>query len=88
MTHLSIDMFFRLVFAALAFCLAGLATSKLAGRAVDEVKQSQIEDVDRPLFEGRMYWTLVRLRADVAGIYLMLILTNGLIAAVLAALIF
>jgi hypothetical protein len=72
MTHLAPDMFFRLVFVALAFCLAGAATGRLALRAADEVRQSQIDDGDRPLFEGRTYWTMVRLRADVAGIHLML----------------
>ena len=86
MAHM--DMFFRLVFAALAFCVVALATGKLALRAADEVRQSQVEDGDRPLFEGRTYWTMVRLRADVAGINVMLILTNGLIAALLAAAIF
>jgi len=77
----------RLTAVIVTFCLVGLATSKLATRAANEARRSQVEDGDRPL-EGRAYWTLVRLRADVAGINLMLILTNGLIAALLAALIF
>ena len=32
-----VDMFFRLVFAALAFCVVAIATGKLALRAADEV---------------------------------------------------
>jgi len=78
----------RLTAVLVTFCLVGLATSKLATRAANEARRSQVEDGDRPLLEGRTYWTLVRLRADVAGINLMLILTNGLLAALLAALIF
>ena len=57
-----VDMFFRLGFAALAFCVVGLATSKIARLAAVEVREFQVEDGDRPLFEGRTYWTIVRLR--------------------------
>lgn len=62
---------------------------RLAGRATDEVpqlEQFQMRDTDSPLDE--MNSTVLQLRADLAGIYMMLILTNGLIAALLAALIF
>jgi hypothetical protein len=54
--------------------------SQTHGRATDR---------DQPnIPAGRTYWTLVRLRTEVAGINLMLILTNGLIFELLAALIF
>ena len=59
---------------------------RLAGRATDEVpqlEQFQMRDTDSPLDE--MNSTVLQLRADLAGIYMMLILTNGLIAALLAA---
>lgn len=85
-----VDMFFRLVFAALAFCMAALATGRLAQRVADEAaqtEQSKIHDAER-LSVGQMHSTVVSMRADVAGIYLMLMFTNGLIAALLAAVIF
>jgi hypothetical protein len=85
-----VDMFFRLVFVALAFCMAALATSSLAQRVADDVGQaerSKIQDAERPSV-GQMHSTVVSMRADVAGIYVMLMFTNGLIAALLAAVIF
>jgi hypothetical protein len=85
-----VDMFFRLVFVALAFCMAALATGRLAQRVADEAaqtEQSKIQDAERPTV-GQMHGTVLSMRADVAGIYLMLMFTNGLLAALLAAVIF
>ena len=86
----NMDLFLRLVFVALAFCLVALITGKLAQRVTDEVAQaehSKIQDTER-LSVGQMHSTVVSMRADVSGIYVMLMFTNGLIAALLAAVIF
>ena len=85
-----VDLFFRLVFVALAFCVAALVTGKLAQRVVDDVaqaEQSKVQDAERPSV-SQMHGTVVSMRADLAGIYVTLMFTNGLIAALLAAVIF
>ena len=85
-----VDMFFRLVFVALAFCIAALATGRLAQRVADDVTQtelSKVQDAER-LSVRQMHGTVVSMRADVSGIHVMLMFTNGLIAALLAAVIF
>ena len=46
-----VDLFFRLVFVALAFCVVALVTGKLAQRVIDEVaqaEQSKVQDAERP----------------------------------------
>ena len=83
-----VDLFFRLVFVALAFCVVALATGRLAQRVADdatEAEQSKM-DAERPSV-SQMHGTVVSMRADVAGIYVTLMFTNGLIAALLAAVI-
>jgi len=84
-----VDMFFRLVFVALAFCVAALATGRLALRAADEVPRLELSGTNdtEPLSVRQMHRIVLSMRADVAGIHVMLMFTNGLIAALLAAVI-
>ena len=78
-----IDLFLRLVFVALAFCLVAGFSAKVAQRATDEILRLEL-----PEAIGEMHFDVLNIRANVAGIFVMLIFTNGLIAALLAAVIF
>ena len=41
-----VDLFFRLVFVALAFCLVALVTGRLAQRVADDVTQAEQSKMD------------------------------------------
>jgi uncharacterized membrane protein len=78
-----VDIFFRLAFIAIAFCVVAGLSTKAAQRATEEVLRLEQPDV-----VGEVHWDVLNLRATVAGIWVMLMFTNGLIAALLAAEIF
>jgi hypothetical protein len=81
---------FKVLTVALALAVGALVSATFAKRTVGanrSAEWSQNEKSDE-LSVSQLHWTVVHIRDDIGGIHNLLILTNALLAGLLAALIF
>lgn len=80
----------KAVAAAVAFAVAYFVASKIAQKTADHNRDFEFKKNEEspPLSQSERDWTFVHIRDDIGGIHNLLVLANGLLAGILAALVF
>jgi hypothetical protein len=79
---------FKPVFALIAFSIAMWASSKLANSTIGSNRGVEWKENEKAgeLSNQQIHWTVVHIRDDIGGIHNLLTVANGLLAAILVAL--
>ena len=83
-------MIIKAIATAIAFMVAIYAASKIVQKTVDNNRSAEFKrnEESPPLSESERDWTLVHIRDDIGSIHNLLVLAIGLLAGILAALVF
>jgi hypothetical protein len=87
-TSIGAEMYVIFIGLVVVAAFAGMAVSlKIAEKALAHNRSTEWPENEKsePLSQQALHWTVAHIRDDLGGIYAMLMVTNGLLAGVLAA---
>jgi hypothetical protein len=84
------DVNIKALAALVAFFIAGVVSYKVSQHTLQQNRKTEWEANEKAgeLTQADLHWTIAHIRDDIGSIHNLIFLTNGLLAAILAALIF
>lgn len=80
----------KIIAAAIAFAVAIAVSARLAIHTMNKNRQNEFDQNKKGSAFSKMEidWTVIHIRDDLGSIFSLLVITNGLLAAILATLMF
>jgi hypothetical protein len=80
----------KIIVALIGFLSAATISTFWASAVTRTNRRNELRgsEESEPLSPSRLHWTIVRIRDDIGGVVILLVVMNGLLAAILAVLLF